>query len=181
MTRRDLLTYYAELNPDNYRDYVNKYLVGHWKEESEKGNWRDLVTDAFAARHGVEGTVTTGKARDVAHQRSAGGQNDFTSTSLSEDDLVKIVRDISKNVILAHGQNFETLRLNIVNYELSVTVRAVTVQVFAGKGFKQNQDRVNVVVGINKEGLICHYHGDAEYSGGPIYYVEGGNIKNRDK
>ncbi|HEY9432521.1 MAG TPA: hypothetical protein VI260_13745 [Blastocatellia bacterium] len=181
MTRRELLTYYDELNADNYKDYVNKYLVGHWKEESERGNWRDLVTDAFAARHGVEGTVTAGKARDVAHQRSAGGQNDFTSTSLSEEDLVKIVRDISKNVILAHGKHFNEIPGNIINYELSVTVRPVTVQVFADKGFKQNQGQVNVVVGINKQGLICHYHGDAEYSGGTVYYVEGNNIKNRDK
>jgi hypothetical protein len=181
MTRRELLTYYEELHEDNYKDYVNKYLVGHWKQESERGNWGDLVTDAFAARHGVAGTVTTGKARDVAHGRSAGGQNDFTSTSLSEDDLVKIVRDVSKNVILAHGKHFDEIPGNIINYELSVIVRPVTVQVFSGKGFKENQGQVNVVVGINRQGLICHYHGDAEYSRGTVYYVEEGNIKNRDK
>jgi hypothetical protein len=182
MRREELLEKYDELYPDNYRDYVNKYLVDHWRKESEKGNWRDLVTNAFATRHGGEGTVTTQQARDVSHLRSAGGQNDFTSTTLSEDDLVKIVQNISKNGIIQwHGQNNQGFNGGFANYELSVTVRAVTVQVFAGKGFKPNQDRVNVVVGINRQGLICHYHGEAEYADGTIYHVDGGTIKNRDK
>jgi hypothetical protein len=175
MERVELLAHYAELNPDSYtKDYVGKFLVKHWKDESTKRNWRQLVTDNFALRHSVEGNISEEKAVDTCRARSAQGTNDFISTTLTTDFVENIVRFVADNIIEWHGKN----RGDFTNYEVSVKGMMITVKCDASKkAFLPTHYKDKVVVGINREGLINHFHGDAQYAQGAIYGKVGEKIQ----
>jgi hypothetical protein len=175
MTREELLGYYADLNPDSYsKDYVEKYLVKHWKDESTPKGWIHLVTENFAIRHSVEGDISEQKAIDTCRVRSGQGANDFISTTLTTGFVVNIVRFVADNIILWHGKN----RGDFTNYEASVNGTMITVKYDASKkAFLPTQYKNKVVVGINREGLINHFHGDAQYAQGNIYRQVGDNIQ----
>jgi hypothetical protein len=175
MTRTDLLKQYADLNnPDTYsKDYVEKFLVKHWQDESKKRNWEELVTTNFADRHAVDGKLSVEKAVDICRQRSGQGAHDFTSTTLTTDFVQNIVRFVADDIIAWHGKN----RGNFTNYEISVRGMMITVKYDASKkAFLPTQYNDKVVVGINREGLINHFHGDAQYAEGSIYRKDGNNI-----
>jgi hypothetical protein len=172
MTRQELLRYYQN---EDYKDYVGKYLVKHWKDESNRNDWEALVNNNFANRHSVEGTLTKEKAVDVCRERSHEGTIDFTSTSLSTDFVERIVRYIATDIIEWHGKN----RGEFTNYEVSAPGMMITVQSKAGQGYLHTQYRDKVVVGISREGLITHFHGDATYADGAIYGKGADNVMRR--
>jgi hypothetical protein len=175
MTVEKLLEYYNELNDgDNYKkNYVQKYLIPHWKEESLRRNLRALISPHFANVHLEEGTITPEKAVDMCLQRSHQGANDFTSTVLSKDFVERIVRYITNNIIEWHGNN----RGVFTNYQVTERGMMITVKYDAEKKqFLPTQYSDQVVVGINREGLINHFHGDARYATGDIYGIVGNKI-----
>jgi hypothetical protein len=174
MTREELLQKHHD---EEYDNYVKHYLIQHWKDESEKGNWRDLVSIHFADRHSVEGTITEKGATDKCRERSHEGTRDFTSTSLPASYVTTIVRYIATNIIEWHGKN----RRPFTNYEISVTGTMITVKCTAGKGYTPTQYRDKVVVGISPEGLITHFHGDIKYAEKPIFRKDGNSIVRIDK
>jgi hypothetical protein len=135
-------------------------------------NWPDLVTDNFAQRHTVEGSISEQKTRDVCRQRSADGTQDFTSTSLTTDFMIKIARYIAENVIEWHGKNVKAF----ANYKLNVDGMMWTVVCKANQGFLPTCYRDKVVVGIDRSGLINHFHGDAQYAQGRIYEITNGEF-----
>lgn len=171
MTKDELLKHYKS---DDYQDYLTHYLVKHWQDESGKGKWQELVTVNFMDRHTVDGTVTEQKAIDLCRVRSQGGTRDFVSTLLAEDLVKKVVLNIAKNIIKWHGDNIK----GFANYLINEQGMLCTVVCKANEGFISHNYRDAVVVGINKEGLINHFDGDATYANteNPIYKQQGRNI-----
>lgn len=167
MHKQELLSYF---NNEDYGDYVKNYLVRHWKEKSSDGYWQDLVTDNFMDRHTVEGTVTKEKAVDICRSRSNNGTRGFTSTLITEALVKKVIRFIANNVIEWHGKNVKAF----ANYSIPVQGTMWTVVCTPNKGFEPTSYQDAVVVGINREGLINHFHGDARCAQPPFYAVTDG-------
>lgn len=169
MDRTELLHRHAN---EEYDDYVKHYLVKYWQDMSQKADWESLVTANFASRHTVEGSLSEEKAIDVCSNRSGGGANNFTSTSLDKGFVERIVRYICEHVIAWHGQQIK----GFANYQLPVKGQMYTVQAKANEGFLPRMYRDQVVVGIDGSGLINHFHGDAQYANPPIYVVDANKI-----
>lgn len=171
MTREQLLEYYRN---EEYDDYVGKYLVPHWRKESGDNNWGDLVNNGFAVRHSVEGSLSKQKAKKICEIRSQMGAINFTSTSLSTDFVQRIVQYVATHIIQWHGKN----RGRFTNYMVQVEGEMITVQCKAGEGYLTTEYRDKVVVGIDRDGLITHFHGDVTYADGDIYGKDG-NVMRR--
>ncbi|HEU0014991.1 MAG TPA: hypothetical protein VFQ45_14985 [Longimicrobium sp.] len=170
MNQAELLRTFAN---ESYDDYVKHYLVKFWTDKAGANDWQSVVSAAFAGRHTVDGSVSENKAVDVARNRSGGGTRDFVSTLLSESLVRKAVKYIADNVIALHGKQ----RGAFTNYLVPVEGTMWTVQVKANEGFLPKQYRDSVVVGIDRNGLITHFHGDRTYAEGDIYQVERGVLK----
>ncbi|MEM7049052.1 MAG: hypothetical protein AAF604_05310 [Acidobacteriota bacterium] len=167
MNQRELLNYFES---EDYADYVKHYLISFWQKQASDGNWKELVTSEFRGRHSVEKNLSEEQAVDVCRRRSGGGTRDFVSTSLSDSFITKIVQFVATNIIPWHGMNDR----GFTNYEVGVEGLMWTVQCTAGEGFLPTCYRDRVVVGINHAGLICHFHGDAQYARGDIFVPKGG-------
>jgi hypothetical protein len=175
MTRDELRRYYNELNnAESYtNDYVKKYLVPYWMEKSEKRNLADLISPHFANVHLVEGGLSQEKAVQMCVERSGYGANNFTSTVLATNFVEKIARYITNNIIELHGKH----RGVFTNYQVPERGMMITVTYNAEKKqFNPTQYSDQVVVGIDREGLITHFHGDAQYATGDIYINAGSNL-----
>ncbi|MDA8230618.1 MAG: hypothetical protein M0006_04685 [Magnetospirillum sp.] len=175
-TREQLLEYYQEFGDSDYSAYT-KYLYPHWEGWTNSNNWSHLVTDHFNQCHVCDGTVTPERAEDLFMARSNNGSFPFTSTLLSESFILAITRAIRDNVIRFHAGTVRAF----ANYELAVKGYMITVTNQNSTQTRQTlQYRDGVVVGIDRRGLINHFHGDASYaSGGDIYVPSGQGWKKK--
>ena len=176
LTQSDLLSYFDN---ETYHDYVDKYMLPYWNTNSQ--NWRNLVTNQFANRHSVEQTITSQAAINKCRER-LGNLDEFTSTILPESYIKKIVTYINERgnisnvlsgrVIEFHGKQVK----QFANYNIQPESNIITVKCYRDNRPEQvYQGSSGVVIGINRNGLINHFHGD-RYANKPYYDVENGTI-----
>ena len=137
----------------------------------------NLISPHFADVHLVEGSLSKEKAVDMCVERSHQGAHDFTSTILATGFMEKIAHYISKNIIEMHGKQ----RGVFTNYLIPERGAMITVKYDAEKQkFLPTQYSDQVVVGIDREGLITHFHGDAQYATGDIFINTKNNLSKLD-
>lgn len=164
MSKKDLLAKYADEVNYPYDDYVKHYLVDHWKKAASQNDWEEVVSENFADRHSVEGSLSKHKAVDICRRRSGGGTRNFTSTTLDQGFIQKIVKYISDHLVAWHGKHAKEFR----NYRIGVDGTMWTVRCEDGD-FLPKCYRDSVVVGLDRRGLVTHFHGDASAAQGTIW------------
>ncbi|HSG41341.1 MAG TPA: hypothetical protein VLE27_16995 [Thermoanaerobaculia bacterium] len=183
MTSKELERY---RNEESYEDYLEA-LEAYWKEntESEDG-WENLVSSKFMTKHTVDGTVSREKAIDVCWARSADGSKDFVSTLIPADLMREFCRVVAKKIrrlLLNNKQKFQDHPGSLVNVLIPRPGMVFTAWYRKKNGSKKSilveANRQKVIVGINEDGFIVHFHGDSKYKpSGPFYDLDGKRIEN---